>query len=1372
MTRLSAVVGESAEVRSLRDQIVRLLDRVPGTRRLPPILLLGETGTGKGLLAREIHRAGPRRDAPFVDVNCAAIPETLLEAEMFGFERGAFTDARQAKPGLFEVADGGTLFLDELGYLPDSLQAKLLKVIEDRTVRRLGSTRSHPVDVSIIAATSQDLEAAVRSGRFRTELYHRLAVFTVRLPALRERGADILLLAEHFLATTCADYHLDARAFADDARRALTAYHWPGNVRELGNVVERAALLADAPLVAARDLDLPSGPASVAARGGDAQAGGMPAAGPGLPPGDDERARLVEALEWSGGNLSRAAARLGIPRNTLRYRMERHGLREAPPSRRKSPADAPGVPGAEPAEAVAPAHAAGVPPPVVRRETRRLATVGVEAPGVGRLLGVAADKLAAFGGDVEELGDDHIFAVFGGDGAEEAPRRAALAALALRRAAERVRSDRPFGAVRIAIDIRECTVGVIGTAITIDAESRREAFGALRELLGAGAPGDIVASATAAATLERRFDIAPIGELPQGGGRVYALSGPEHRGFRVRGRVTPFVGRGEELGWLRTQLRSAVEGMGHVVGIVGEAGIGKSRLVAELCEEAVALQVTCLEGRCFAYASTTPYLPVVAIVRQLCGITDGDDAQAIAGKVRAAIASADMDPARSAPYLVELLGVPGQLAGTSPEMVKARTFETLRTLVLQTSRRRPLVIVIEDLHWIDETSDALLTVLADGVSHACVLLLLTYRPGYRPSWLDRSYATQLALRPLSRDDSLAVVRSTLAAPSLSGELVQTILTRAEGNPFFLEELSRSLGDEGGERAGVTVPGTVQDVLAGRIARLEAGDSRLLQAAAVVGKDVAPDLLRAIADEPDEVVTARLQRLQAAEFLTVTSIGSSAGYTFKHALTHEVAYHSLLPHARRRLHARLVEALEAPHADRVAEPVEQLARHALGAELWEPAVRYLRRAVTRTLARSASREAVALVDQALAALEHLPDDAERTYREIALNISRGVALVLLYGYAAPAVATAYGRARELCARVGQTPRLLGALLGVWVFHLFRGDLDIARELSEQCLVVVAPFPESPFRSWAHLAAGMSLFWLGRLVEADRELEQSYALYDVEEQGPVVMKYGQDCGATSLGYLAVLSCALGRPDRGMAQADEAVSLAQRLSHAHTSAVAMSMAAATHQLRREPGPARERAEAAIALATEHVLPMWRSMGTLLRGWARSEAGDGDNAIEEMRGGITAWRALGSELAAPWFLTLLAEVLGRHGRVDEGLAAVDEALSLTARTHDRWYEPESHRVHGLLLARQKRLPEAEAALRRAVELAREREATGFELRAAVALGRFLAEDGRSHEARRLLGDVAARCAEGLDTADVATARALLARLARAFTAMDNQFP
>src|SRR5262245_9111254 len=211
MAPLSAVVGESAEVRSLRDQVARLLDRVTGTRRVPPILLLGETGTGKGLVAREIHRASPRRSGPFVDVNCAAIPETLLEAEMFGFERGAFSDARQAKPGLFEAAHGGTLFLDELGLLPTVLQSKLLKVIEERRVRRLGSTRSQAVDVWVISASNEDLPSAVRQHRFREDLYHRLAVLTLRMPPLRERNGDILLLADHFLDRACADYNLPAK---------------------------------------------------------------------------------------------------------------------------------------------------------------------------------------------------------------------------------------------------------------------------------------------------------------------------------------------------------------------------------------------------------------------------------------------------------------------------------------------------------------------------------------------------------------------------------------------------------------------------------------------------------------------------------------------------------------------------------------------------------------------------------------------------------------------------------------------------------------------------------------------------------------------------------------------------------------------------------------------------------------------------------------------------------------------------------------------------------------------------------------------------------------------------------------------------------
>src|SRR6267378_2190400 len=258
MKQLADLLGESSGMNAIRDKIVRLLARQQDTRRLPPVLIEGETGTGKGLLARLIHRAGPRPQGPFVDVNCAAIPETLLESEMFGFERGAFTDARRAKPGLFQAANRGTIFLDEVGLLSEGLQAKLLKVLEERSVRRLGSTRDEPIDAWIVTATNEDLRAAIHARRFREDLYHRLAVLTLTLPPLRQRGNDILRLADHFLGRACADYSVSPKTLSADARAALRSYPWPGNVRELANLMERVALLSSEPAVTAEALGLSS----------------------------------------------------------------------------------------------------------------------------------------------------------------------------------------------------------------------------------------------------------------------------------------------------------------------------------------------------------------------------------------------------------------------------------------------------------------------------------------------------------------------------------------------------------------------------------------------------------------------------------------------------------------------------------------------------------------------------------------------------------------------------------------------------------------------------------------------------------------------------------------------------------------------------------------------------------------------------------------------------------------------------------------------------------------------------------------------------------------------------------------------------------
>jgi len=336
MIPLAELIGESPGIVAVRQQIGQLLERHPATRRLPPLLLLGETGTGKGLLARAIHRAGPRAAGPFVAINCAAIPETLLEAELFGYERGAFTDARHAKAGLFQTAHRGTLFLDEIALLPEGLQAKLLTALEDRVVRRLGATRDEPVDVWLLAAASEDLERAVRARRFRPELYHRLAVVTLRLPPLRERRQDIPLLGGHFLARTCADYGLPLKTLSDDARAALLAYPWPGNVRELANVMERAALLAEAPVITAPLLGLPARDEEP----GSDDRGEQTERAPALEP-----ARLLEALRETGWNVSRAAARLGVGRDAVRYQIRKHALRPDPSAGQAAPRPLPAAAG-------------------------------------------------------------------------------------------------------------------------------------------------------------------------------------------------------------------------------------------------------------------------------------------------------------------------------------------------------------------------------------------------------------------------------------------------------------------------------------------------------------------------------------------------------------------------------------------------------------------------------------------------------------------------------------------------------------------------------------------------------------------------------------------------------------------------------------------------------------------------------------------------------------------------------------------------------------------------------------------------------------------------------------------------------------------
>ena len=982
MTPLSEIFGESPGIVAVRRQAQRLLERpAPGTRRLPPILILGETGTGKGLLANVIHRAGPRAAGPFIDLNCAAIPETLLEAELFGYERGAFTDARQAKVGLFQAAQGGTLFLDEVGLLPRGLQGKLLKVLEERTVRRLGGTRSEAVDLWLIAATSEDLEAAVRARQFREDLYHRLAVVTLRLPPLRERGEDIVRLAEHFLRRACETYGLPPKTLTGEARAALLVYPWPGHVRELSNVMERVALLSEGAAVTPANLGL--GPARSRAMAEPDAAEERRTARESA--GEAERDRLVSVLRAVKWNLSRAAAQLGIPRNTLRYRMEKHGLVPGSPASRRS-----GIRGrvSELAEAHEEAQPrslvpdSSVTPSGIRWESRRVTFLRarLESPGpesrsfeLNRAMEAIIEKVRIFGGTVDELSAAGLVAVFGLAPIEDAFQHAAFAAIALEKIALRARQEnlgRP--AMTLALHSELVPVGRHRDSVTVDGDAKRAALSVLDAVGRLAETGTVAVSAQTAVLLARRFELVSIPAatgLAAGAVRLTDARDFEHG-------LTAFVGRGAELGLLRERFDQAQTGRGQLVSIVGEPGIGKSRLLREF-RRRIREGATWVEGQALSVRQTIPFHPLIDLVRRAFGIDDADPQALVIEKIERAVLQLDEDLRAMLPFVRHLLSVdPGEPAVVEmdPKLRRAEIFDAMRRLFVRSAERRPIVVVWEDLHWADRATEEFIAGLADSLAAHRSLMIVTHRPGYVPPLGDRTSHTRLTLAALSAADSTTLARELLSADELPEDLRTLLVRRTEGNPFFVEEILRSLQEtdalrrEGSrlvvahELDALVVPATVQDVIRARIQRLGDTSRQVLEVASVIGRDFARRLVDRVLGSADGSERA-FRDLTAAELVLEKSPFPELTYTFTHALTHEVVYASLDVPRQADLHRRVGLAVEALHGGRPGQE-EVLAHHFSKAGEWPKALAYLAKAGAKAARAFAVREARTLYDQAL------------------------------------------------------------------------------------------------------------------------------------------------------------------------------------------------------------------------------------------------------------------------------------------------------------------------------------------------------------------------------------------------------------------------
>ena len=1278
MGSLGVVLGESAAVVAVREQLGRLLRSAAGpARRLPPILVLGETGTGKGLLASTIHRCGPRAAGPFVDVNCSAIPETLLEAELFGFERGAFTDARQAKAGLFQAANGGTIFLDEVGLLPLAMQAKLLKVLEERSVRRLGSTRSEPLDVSIVAATSEELPAAVRGGRFRADLYHRLAVVTLTLPPLRERGRDVLLLAEHFLASVCEDYGVPARALTDDARAAVMAYRWPGNVRELANVLERAVLLSDETRLTAAELALPAvsaltvqpdrAPAAPPAPSGTPAVSGTAADA-------EERRCLLEALEGAAWNFTRAAARLGVPRNTLRYRAERFGL-ASPPERRRGGRP----PGSRDAASGTPATVAVAASEERRRltllEARLIAGGAAGAPWqLRRALDATAGKIRSFGGRIEEATSDAVVAIFGLERDEEAPRRAAHAAIAVQKLAARAqREDARLPGVTVALHTASVALVRAGDRVEIDADGRREARRALQAVFASAAPGMVVATEGAARFLGRRFDLAPLERNAGTPAWQVMRSGEPGR--------SRFVGRAQELRVLFERFELAHAGRGQVVMLVGEPGVGKSRLLHEFRRQ-LGATATWIEGQALSFGSAMAFHPVIDMLKRIFRIDDGDPDAVIVEKIERAVRRLGDDLSHVLPVLRDLLSVdPGDPAvlAADPKVRHAQIVRSTHLLFERGAELRTHVLALEDAHWADPATEDWITRLVEGIGARRALVIVTARPGYRPRFGHLSFHTVLALSTLSNADTLRIAGDLMGAAQLPADLQALILDKADGNPFFVEELVRSLhelgvvredGDRVVSRAGldrVVVPDTVEEIILARIDRLDAGVKDVLKVAAVIGRNVPGPLLRALTQRTEDSLDAGLRALQAAEFLYETRTFPETEYTFKHALTQDVAYASLKPEQRQALHAAVVEAIERVYAGRLGEHVERLAYHALRGELWQQAVSYSREAGVKAFERSANREAVASLEQALVALGHLPEQRERL--EVAIDVRLVLRSALLQLGEIGRMTEYLHEAETLATAAGDRRRLAWVWIYMSICHLFGGAPRQAVAVGERAFSLAEEVGDVALRAtartpWAHGCRELGRY--GRALELLRGTIEALSgdlLRQRLGQGMPPALYARNVAALCLAEL-------GEFREAIALGTEAAELARSLDVPFGAVLARIALGYTHLVKGDLAQATTVLDAALELIEARDTPAWFPWAVAARGYVLALCGRPAAAVSLLRQALDRAEALPFLFGHSQWLAWLAHALLLDGRTADALGAGEEALRLSRERGERGYE------------------------------------------------------------------------------------------------------
>jgi class 3 adenylate cyclase/tetratricopeptide (TPR) repeat protein len=972
------------------------------------------------------------------------------------------------------------------------------------------------------------------------------------------------------------------------------------------------------------------------------------------------------------------------------------------------------------------------------------------------------DAVHRFEGTVNQVLGDGIMALFGAPVAhEDHAMRACYAALAMQAAmrayTEEVRRTRGLELrMRVGLNSGEVVVRAIGNDLHMEYSAVGETTHLAARMEQLAMPGTIRLSAATLRLVEGLVQVTALGPVPVKGLEepiaVFELVGASTLRRRlqaaaVRG-LTPFVGRQQELEALYQALAQAQTGHGQVVALVGEAGVGKSRLVHEVIHSHRTQGWRVLESASVSYGKATPYFPVIDLLRRYCHVEEHDDTRTIRAKVTGQLLTLDEALQDTLPALLSLLDAlpeDSSFLHLDPPQRRQRTLDALKRVFLRESHEQPLLLVFEDLHWVDSETQALLNSLIESLPSARLLLLVNYRPEYQHGWGSKTYYTQLRLDPLPHVSAEAFLQALLGDDPSLQPLTPLLITRTEGNPFFLEESVRTLvetgvlvGDRGAYRLAQPldtwqVPATVQALLAARIDRLSPAEKRLLQTAAVIGTEVPWPLLQAIADTADAALYHSLAQLQAAEFLYETSLFPERAYTFKHALTHEVAYRSLLQERRRALHTHIVEAVERLAGDRLADHIERLADHAVRGEVWDKALMYCWQAGAKAMERSAAREAVGCYEQALAALAHLPEHRALHEQAIDLRIDLRRARAVL-GQQARTLDDL--RTAETLAEALDDSHRLGRV-SVHMADCFMavGQYDRAMASSQRALVLAAANGDSGTHTWAHNYLGLVYFIHGDYRQAMDALRRAMAVPEGEEHDE---RFGQNVPPTvfSRTFLCLCLAEMGAFAESRAVGEAGQRMAEAINHP---AGLVSAYRSVGQLSLRQGDLPQALlvlERAASICEDAELPFHFSLLAPALGAAYVLGGRVDEAIRLLARVLEEIALRGRTNVQAALLSTLGEAHLRANRLEEARTFATRALE-----HTRTYQIRGHEAYSLHLlgdiAAHSHPPEGEeveASYRQALALADELGMRPLVAHCHRSLGTLYAATGQREQARTAL--------------------------------------